>query len=101
TWSPNGTYLAVIHPVDGVNQLDLLDAEGRLPPRRITAAAGADQLAFRPPDGQEILFRAAVGGKLGMYVVAADGTNPRTLIEPMHTIDLDRDLSSAAYSPDG
>ena len=56
TWTPDGRRLAVIHPVDGVNQLDPLDVEGRLPPQRITAAVGADQIAFRPPDGREILF---------------------------------------------
>ena len=101
TWTPDGRRLAVIHPVDGVNQLDLLDVDGRLPPQRITAAVGADQIAFRPPDGREILFRAVVGGKYGLFVMDADGTNVRTLVKPTNTADLDQDLNAAIYSADG
>ncbi|HEV8403583.1 MAG TPA: hypothetical protein VGQ31_11160 [Candidatus Limnocylindrales bacterium] len=101
TWAPDGRHLAVIHPVDGVNQLDLLDVEGRLPAQRIDAAAGADQISYRPPSGGEIVFRALVGGKYGLFVMAADGTNKRTLIEPTNTADLDQDLNGVTYSADG
>ena len=101
TWTPDGRRLAVIHPTDGGNQLDLLDVEGRLPPQRITAAAGADQIAFRPTDGREILFRALVDGRYGLFVMNADGTNPRTLVKPTNTADLDQDLNAAIYSADG
>ncbi len=101
TWAPDGRNLAVIHPVDGVNELDLLDVDGRLAPKRIAAAAGADQIAFRPPDGGEIVFRAVVGGKYGLFVMNADGTNPRTLVKPTNTVDLDQDLNAVIYSSDG
>ena len=101
TWAPDGRYLAVIHPVDGVNQLDLLDVDGRLPTKRIAAAVGADQIAFRPPDGGEIVFRAVVGGKFGLFVMNADGTNPRTLVKPTNTVDLNQDLNAVTYAADG
>ena len=101
TWAPDGRRLAVIHPVDGVNQIDLLDAEGNLAPLRISAAAGADQIAYRPPMGNEIVFRAVVGGKYGLFLVGADGSNPRTLIKPTNTVDVDQDLSAVTFSADG
>jgi Tol biopolymer transport system component len=102
TWTPDGRRLAVIHPVDGVNQLDLLDVEGRQPPQRLDAAVNADSIAFRPPYGREILFRSVVGGKLGLFAMAADGTtNPRTLVTPTNTVDLGEDLNAATYSADG
>jgi Tol biopolymer transport system component len=91
----------VIHPVDGVNQLDLFDADGRRPPQRIDAGINADAIAFRPPLGQEILFRAVVDGKYALFVMNADGTNKRTLVEPTNTVDLDQDLNGATYSADG
>ena len=95
TWTPDGGYLAVIHPVDGVNQLDLLDVDGRLPPQRLAAAVNADSIAFRPPVGREILFRAQVGGKYGLFSMGADGTNLRTLVMSTNTADLDQDLNAA------
>ena len=38
-------YCVVIH---GLNQVDLFDAVGNAPPKRITAAAGTDFIEFRP-----------------------------------------------------
>lgn len=101
TWTPDGRSLAVIHPVDGVNQLDLLDADGVRPPQRIDAGARADTIAFRPPLGQEIAFRALVDIKYGLFVMNADGTNKRTLVTPTNPVDIDQDLNAATYSADG
>lgn len=93
--------LAVIHPVDGVNQLELLDAQGKEAPIVVDAAVNADSIAFRPPLGQEILFRAVVGGKYGLFAMNIDGTNKRTLVAPLNAADLDQDLNGATYSADG
>jgi len=101
TWTPDGRNLAVIHPVDGVNRLELLDADGTRPPRRLDAAINADSIAFRPPDGREILFRALVGGQYGLFVMEADGSNVRTLVQTTSTADLGQDLNAATYSADG
>ena len=90
-----------IHPVDGVNQLELFDADDMGPPERIDAGVNADYIAFRPPLGQEILFRALVDGKYGLFVMHADGTNVRPLVEPMNPVDLGQDLNGATYSVDG
>ena len=101
TWTPDGRSLGVIHPVDGVNQLDLFDAEGFRPPQRIDAAAGADTVAFRPPLGKEIVFRALVDLKYGLFVMNADGSNKRTLVTPTNPVDVDQDLNAVTYSADG
>jgi TolB protein len=101
TWTPDGRSLAVIHPVDGINQLDLFDADGKRPPQRIDAAVMADSIVFRPPDGKEILFRAVEDGKYGLFVMNADGTNARTLVTPTNPADYDQDLNAATYSADG
>jgi Tol biopolymer transport system component len=100
-WTPDGRSLAVIHPVDGINQVDLLDADGARPPERVAAAAGADIIEFRPPLGREIAFRALVNLKYGLFVMNADGTNKRTLVSPANPVDVDQDLNSVQYSADG
>jgi Tol biopolymer transport system component len=100
-WTPDGRQLAVIHPVDGVNQLDLLDADGEQVPVRLDAAVGADSLQFRPPDGRELLFRALVGRKYGLYVMNVDGTNKRTLEDPAVPIEMDQHLNYLSYTADG
>ncbi len=100
-WTPDGQRLAVIHPVDGVNRLESFDVGGARPPQLLTAAANADSLAFRPPDGREILFRALVRGRYGLFVMDAAGTNVRTLVQPTNTAEVDQDLAAATYSADG
>lgn len=100
-WTPDGRHMAVIHPVDGANRFDLLDVEGKLPAQRLDAAINADSIAFRPPDGRQILYRALVGGRYGLFAMDADGTNVRTLVPPTNMIDLSQDLNSATYSADG
>ena len=101
TWTPDGRSLAVIHTEDGVNQLDLLDPDGKRAPLRLDAAAGADSIQFRPPDGKEMLFRALVDRKYGLFAMNLDGTNKRTIEEPTVPLDLDQHLNYLAYTADG
>lgn len=101
-WTPDGRHIAVVHEVNGVEQLDLFDASGNGSVERIAAAAGLDSLQFRPPNGREILFRACVDvtTNCGLYVMDADGTNRRLLVAPATTGD-SLDLTGAVYSADG
>lgn len=101
SWTPDGRSIAVIHDEQAMNQLDLYDTTGSGTIKRLQAAAGADSIDFRPPDGREILFRALVNGKYGLFAMDADGTNVRTLVEPTNDASLDVDLSGAVYSADG
>jgi Tol biopolymer transport system component len=104
SWTPDGR-LALVHNVDGVNQLDIVDDKGSAP-IRLAAAAGVTELRYRPPDGGEILFRAchahspAGDGDCGLYRMDADGSNVRQLAQPATTDDT-LDLTSAVYSADG
>jgi hypothetical protein len=104
-WTPDSGHVAIIHAVNSVNQLDLFDASGNGSVQRIAAAAGVTALAFRPPDGRVILFRApakSVSGiqGYGLYQMSADGSNKRLIAEPAVAGDT-LDLASATYAPDG
>ena len=85
-WTPDSRHIAIIHAVNSVNQLDLFEASENGSVQRISAAAGLTDLAFRPPDGREILFRAGVRDSAGavsygLYVMAADGSDVRPLAQ--------------------
>ena len=49
-------------------------SKGSEPPRRLAPDMDVSSPAFRPPNGQEIAFRAIVDDKYGVYVMNADGT---------------------------
>jgi Tol biopolymer transport system component len=101
-WAPDSRRLAVIHVVDaGTNQLDLVDATGSGTVETIAKARAMDFFQFRPPGGREILYRALVDGKWGLFVMDADGSNVRTLAEPTVDSHVDMTFTSAAYSADG
>ena len=105
SWTPDSRQIAVVHTVDGENQLDLFDASGSGSAHRIPAAGGLDSLQFRPPDGAEILYRAGVKDAAGvtthnLYVMNADGSNVRKLADAAVADDT-LDLTSATYSADG
>ena len=111
SWTPQSDRVAVIHTVDGVNQLDFIDASGSGKVERIAVAAGLDSLQYRPPDGKEILFRGLVEDtsvsttikpkSVCSAVMDADGTNVRTLLKSKFGPEMGLDLSGATYSADG
>jgi TolB protein len=101
SWTPDGRHLAVIEPSDGTNVLEVFDTEKQVPPVRLETPAIPDQIVFRPPLGNEILFRGLQDGRYGLFVMNADGSNVQTLIPPVETEDLDQDLNNATYSADG
>lgn len=104
-WTPDSRHIAIIHAVNSVNQLDLFDTSENGSVQRISAAAGLTELAFRPPDGGEILFRAPAKSAsgiqgFGLYTMDANGSSVRMLAEPAVANDT-LDLKSATYTPDG
>jgi Tol biopolymer transport system component len=109
-WTPDGRHLAVIHKVATTgcavtvcfaNQLDLFDATGSGSVERVASAAGIDSIQFRPPDGREILFRALVNGKYGLFAMDADRAKVRPLVKPTIPQDIGLGLRGAVYSADG
>lgn len=104
SWTPDSRRIAVVHPIDGVYQLDLFDASGSGSTQRIAAAAGLDHLEYRPPNGTEILIRAgkttAGVTTYNLYAMNADGSNVRKLADGAVADDT-LDLTGATYSADG
>jgi Tol biopolymer transport system component len=74
---------------------------GTLAPRRIDWPGDVTDAQARPPDGRELLFRGAIGGKVGLFLLdLADGT-VTTVVAPRARGNPDRDLVDAEWSPDG
>ena len=113
TWAPDGRHLAVAYQAETtggdcgvtfchVDQLDLFDATGtRTVEPLVTLPGGLDLVEFRPPDGREILYRATVDGKLGLFAMDADSKDVRTIVKPTVPAEMDLSFLGAAYSPDG
>jgi Tol biopolymer transport system component len=102
TWGPDSRTLAVTYWDGGWSRLMILDADGHKPAVNVTTPTNPVNLAFRPPDGKELLFRGKFlypDDRFGLYVMNADGTNVRTLVEP--STDNWADLDSPTYSADG
>ena len=100
-WAPNSRQIAVNENAADGGKLYLLDVEGREPPRPLARDMDvADAVAFRPPLGNEIAFRALVDKGWGIFVMNADGTNIRPLMDPV-PVEMDFHAANIAYSVDG
>ena len=104
-WAPDSRHLGIIeYNADGEDgQLYLLDTEGREAPLLLAPDMDVrDAMAFRPPNGDQIAFRALVNGKFGVYAINADGTGDlRTLLEPDVSLDMGNHAANMVYSADG
>jgi dipeptidyl aminopeptidase/acylaminoacyl peptidase len=100
-WTPDSRHLAVIGGAAGPGRLELLDVEGREAPRQLAPAMDVANPVFRPPDGREVAFKATVDGKLGLFVMSADGSDIRPLLEPNVSLEMGNHASNLVYSPDG
>ena len=111
-FTPDGRQVALIHQVTGpstgcatticrVAQLDLIDASGDGTAKTIATADGMDFVQFRPPDGHELLYRALVDGKWGLFAMDLDGGNLRPIVPPTVPSEMDMTFTSATYSADG
>ena len=111
-WTPDGRHLALIHDITApasrcptapctVSQLDLVDADGSGHIKTLAVERGLSYVRFRPPDGRELLYRALVANKWGLFAIGADGTNPRAVVPATVPPDMNMTFANAAYSPDG
>ena len=111
-WTPDGSRMALIHDVDGpspgcattichVATLDLVDAAGSGAVKTIASADGMSFVLYRPPDGRQVLYRALVGGKWGLFSMDPDGQNVRTVVQPTVPSEMDLAFAATAYSADG
>ena len=111
-WTPDGQHVALIHEIGatagqcstmhcGLDQLDLVDADGSGHTRTIAAAIGLSYIQFRPPNGNELLYRALVGDKWGLFSMDTAGSNVRPIVPPTVPSAMDATFETATYSADG
>jgi Tol biopolymer transport system component len=97
-WAPDSRSLLV--NTQASRDLTIYDADGAEPPRVL--AAGVSNVEYRPPEGDELLVRRVDMRGTGLYVMRADGSDVRPLVQiALGTAHGDDDLSSAHWSPDG
>src|SRR5690606_29766231 len=79
-WSPDGLQVAFRSTRDdGDTEIYVLSLEdGRQ--TRLTTRLGFDDDPVWSPDGTEILYISDQGGNVGLWVMAADGSNSRVLL---------------------
>src|SRR3954454_1939540 len=111
-FTPDSRYVVLIHEVgvpigscsgDGcvTRQVDVFDTDGSGRNETIATARGLSYIQFRPPDGRELLYRAVVDGKWGLFTMDIHGANIKQLVAPTVPLEMDATFASATYSPDG
>jgi Tol biopolymer transport system component len=102
-WSADSHTLAVTYQDGAWSRLIVLDADGKKPAVKITAATNPDYVEFRPPDGRELLFRGKEkiypDDRFGLYVLDLATMQVRTLSGP--STDNYDDDNAPVYSADG
>lgn len=102
-WSPDGQHLLFTsgrgNKMMSYVDLDIYvmrpDGTQVTPLTNLPAILGVQQEPAWSPDGQQIAFTSDTTGRLGLYVMNADGSNIRALRTDMP------DSGQAAWSPDG
>lgn len=103
-WTPDSRSIAAVLNGSGDSRLLIFDTTTSAPPREIETGLTVDAPAFRPPNGDEILFRGDDGSKVGLYVMKADGSGLRAIVGPRALENDDGsqgDYRNPAWSPDG
>jgi hypothetical protein len=98
--TPDGRSVLFVSEIDGMTALQRVNTDGT-DYRVLVAGLLLDEPAIRPPDGDEILFRARDGNTITLYVMNADGSKRRALITKTDSTNLGFDLVAPRYSPDG
>lgn len=96
-WSPDGSFLLLTTADARVTRYD---ATGSTAPIDIAQHAHVQPGAFRPPDGREILYQPDTTDH-ALYVMNADGSGQRPLLEIPAAEAVDSDFGAVRYSPDG
>jgi Tol biopolymer transport system component len=96
-WTPDGRSLLI--NIRAFGELRLYDATTPAEPRVL--AKGVSWVQYRPPWGDQILFRRLDMSGTGLYTMNADGSHERQLVVIPLGQSSDADLYSASWSPDG
>jgi Tol biopolymer transport system component len=100
-WAPDSQHIGAVSAIGNKNRLRLFDTTGEGKAVELAANLQPDNVVFRPPEGREIAFRATVNERLGLYVMNADGTNLRALVEPAVPAEMNLHLAGLTYTADG
>jgi len=87
-WSPNGAKLAYVSNGDVV----IVNSDGTGATVLVSRSFGRNSSPSWSPSGDRLAFASRSNGRSGVYVVRADGTQRRLLVD---------DASAPAWSPDG
>jgi Tol biopolymer transport system component len=95
-WSPDGASI-IVNTADG--RLTRFDVTGKTPAAIL--AEGVHVYGFRPPDGAQILYEPDGISGTALWVMNADGTGKRTLLERPSNAESGGISGSVRWSPDG
>jgi len=95
-WYPDGSAILV----NEAGQLTRYDISGNGAPTVIAAGVDVKPGAFRPPEGNQILFELGGPEDSGLYVMNADGTGRRAVLEQAAGT-IEGSPNAARWSPDG
>jgi Tol biopolymer transport system component len=99
-WGPDSSSIYYVGLVDGVSRLFAAATDGS-GARLIAPDLRIDSFWFRPPDGRELVVRSQLPMNVELLTMAADGTQPHTLVAPDSTPIEEHDMAIPRWSPDG
>jgi WD40-like Beta Propeller Repeat len=102
-WAPDGRMVAISDDADVGRTVSLIPLDGSAVKVVDLGGASPTDLAWRPPDGSELLVRASrIDGTVDFYRVRPDGTTIGQLHLPdAGVFGIDWDVSGPAWSPSG
>ena len=102
-WSPDGRHIAFDWLVNGVRTLRLARTDGS-GVQTLDTGMPSELAAWKPPLGDQILFRGTTADAIGLYSVPVSGGAPSLVLASKVTPSdpaASSELQSAGYSPDG
>ena len=103
-WTPDSQSVAVVTSNRADAQLVLYDAINPREPRVVDMGFQVDAPAFRPGNPDQMVFRGAKDGLVGLYLMNLDGIRPSdacSAVPAENPVDGNSDLRKPGWSPDG
>jgi dipeptidyl aminopeptidase/acylaminoacyl peptidase len=99
-WSPDQRAIAIGYALDGVPSIDIVATDGSGARRLVDFPAMSPR--WRPPNGDQLLFRGQEHGRWGLYLVDVAGGEPVRLDLAQQGLESSTyDLLAPAWSPTG
>ena len=99
-WSPDQRVVAISHVRNGFPTIDLVQTDGSGTRRLVDFPAMSP--TWRPPDGDQLVFRGQQDGRWGLYLYDLDGDAPVHLGLKQQALEgSGYDLMNPAWSPTG